>query len=277
MSSSPFDYLDEEPTPRKKLDVTALVWNVLTLLVLAAACIIAVVSLTIFVNPQSGFNLFPPPTMPSLIRSATPTPTPKHVLPPTWTPTPEPTSTTVPTVTASNTPTLTPTELPPTETPQPTATIEAEPTSEEEPTSEVEPTAETEQSFQLQEGSPTYTQNFVHGENEEDRCQWLGVAGILVDINGEPITDSSIVIEIGGVLGEVEINELTVSGMPNGSPYGMGGYEIFLADHPIASTGTLWIQLSTPSAHMPLSEQIYFDTFEGCGMNLILLNFVQSE
>lgn len=274
-SSSPFDYLDEEPTTRKNLDVTSLVWNILSVLILAATGIMAIIVLTIFVNPQSGFNPLPPPTMPGLVHSATPTPTPNQVLPPTWTP--KPTNTSLPTATSSNTPTLTPTELPPSETPQPTATVEAEPTSEGEPTSESEPTAESEQSFQLQAGSPTYTQNFVHGEEETDRCQWLGVAGVLIDINGEPITDSSVVIEIGGMLGETEISELTVSGMPTGSPYGAGGYEIILADHPIASTGTLWIQLTTPSANLPLSEQIYFDTFDGCGMNLILLSFVQVE
>lgn len=280
MSSSPFDFIDEEPAPKRRFDINTLVLNILTVVVLLVAGIVALVSLVIFVNPQSGFNPLPPPTMPVIAPSATPSPTPKSVLPPTWTPTA--TYTASPTPTASNTPTQTPTEIPPTETPQPTATgeiepTETEPTEEVEPTEEIEPTEEAEQSFQLQEGSPAYMQNFVHGESAEEKCNWLGVAGVIIDINGEPITDSSVVIEIGGMLGETEISELTISGSPNGSPYGEGGYEIILADRPIASTESLWIQLSTPSANLPLSEQIYFNTFDSCDKNLIMISFVQAE
>ena len=112
MSTSPFDYMDEEPKTRKSRDATTFVWNILSVLTLAATAIMAIIFLTIFVNPQSGFNPLPPPTMPSIVGSATPTATPKNVLPPTWTP--QPTNTPLPTATVTNTPTLTPTEPPPT-------------------------------------------------------------------------------------------------------------------------------------------------------------------
>jgi len=259
MSTSPFDFIDEEPNTSKGLDTTDLVWNILSGLTLVATLIIGIVFLSIFINPQSVLNPLPPATIPSLIVTITTTPTPKNILPPTWTPvpsiTPLPTGTAVPLPTE----TLAPTEsLPPIETSAPTATVIAE-----------EP-------FVLQAGSPIYLQNFAH---QEAGCQWFGVAGQIFDVSGTPIIDSSVIIEIGGILDGEEITQplLTLSGMASGATYGAGGYEIILGDHPIASTASLWIQLSTPSAEIPLSGRIYFDTFEDCEKNLILLSFVQED
>ena len=56
--------------------------------------------------------------------------------------------------------------------------------------------------------------------------------------------------------------------------YGKGGYEFVLADQPIASTNTLWIQL-LDQADLPLSDKIYFSTYDTCEQNLILINFQQ--
>ncbi|MBS1249712.1 MAG: hypothetical protein MAG431_01294 [Chloroflexi bacterium] len=257
MSSSPFDFIDEATDSTKGLETTELAWNIFTVLMLVATVVMAFIFLGIFVNPQSGFNPFPPPTMPVLVLPATFTPTPQNVLPSTWTPlpsgTPLPTNTPLPT----GTPTPTETPSPPTATTEPSPTI-----------------AEAEQSFQVQEGSPAYINNFAHADAG---CQWLGVAGLLFDINGEPITDSSVVIEVGGVLDGEEISYLTLSGLASGAPYGEGGYEIVLGDTPIASSESLWIQLKTPSAELALSEKIYFDTFEDCQKNLVLITFVQVE
>ena len=56
--------------------------------------------------------------------------------------------------------------------------------------------------------------------------------------------------------------------------YGEGGYEIVLQDAPIASSDAIYIQL-LDQANLPLTEKIYFDTYESCDSNLIKINFEQ--
>ena len=64
----------------------------------------------------------------------------------------------------------------------------------------------------------------------------------------------------------------TLSGMA--PDYGEGGYELTISDSPAASNGELWIQL-LDQANLPLSEKIYFQTFDSCDSNLVMINFVQ--
>ena len=56
--------------------------------------------------------------------------------------------------------------------------------------------------------------------------------------------------------------------------YGRGGYEFTLADHPIASKQSAWVQLLDQS-NLPLSPKVYFNTYEDCSKNLIIVNFKQ--
>jgi hypothetical protein len=128
------------------------VLNILTILSLLCLCGVSAFVLTIFVNPDSALNPFPPPTEPAALVLPTDTPT-VQSMPPTWTPqsatsaatiiplapsaTPlfTPTTFTLPTYT----PTATPTETP-TETPLPTDTEEPpEPTSPPAPTKTPKP------------------------------------------------------------------------------------------------------------------------------------------
>ena len=69
-----------------------------------------------------------------------------------------------------------------------------------------------------------------------------------------------------------EITGITLSGMA--PDYGEGGYELTLRDSPAASNGELWIQL-LDQANLPLSEKIYFQTFDSCDSNLVMIHFVQ--
>ena len=115
------------------------VLNILTILSLLTLCGVSAFVLTIFVNPDSMLNPFPPPTEAVGIVLPTDTPTPQS-MPPTWTPqavtvfvtvgplapsaTPlfTPTTFVLPTYTATATPTETPTETPlPTDTSEPTS------------------------------------------------------------------------------------------------------------------------------------------------------------
>ena len=56
--------------------------------------------------------------------------------------------------------------------------------------------------------------------------------------------------------------------------YGQGGFEFTLANQLIATTGTLWIQL-LDQQNLPLSERIYFDTYNDCEKNLVIIYFNQ--
>ena len=277
MSASPFDFIDEEPESPKSLDTQSLVWNIASVLLLLATAVVVFVFLAIFINPQSGLNPLSPPTLPVLIAPATFTPTPRNLLPPTWTP--DPADIPTPTDTPAPTDALPPTnEPPPTVMPSPTEGVEPSPTEDGESSStedgEPSSTDEVEEAFQIQEGSPAYISNFAH---QEEGCDWLGVAGQIFDISGEPITDSSVVIKIGGTLNGEELTARTLTGMREGEPYGAGGYEIVLSGATIASSDTLWIQLASPSADLALSEKIFFDTFDDCEKNLILITFVQID
>jgi len=80
------------------------IWDILTIVLIAAALIIGAVFLVIFVNPDSSVNPFPLPTLPPTVVIPTATAT-LVSLPPTWTPVPviqmtkAPTSTPFPTET----------------------------------------------------------------------------------------------------------------------------------------------------------------------------------
>jgi hypothetical protein len=65
---------------------------------------------------------------------------------------------------------------------------------------------------------------------------------------------------------------MTLSGVA--LTYGRSGYEFKLADAPIASKGVLWLQLLS-QAGIPLSDKIYFDTYNDCNKNLIIIDFKQ--
>ncbi|MFO8036514.1 MAG: hypothetical protein R6U57_07810 [Anaerolineales bacterium] len=245
------DFIEEEEQTSPSLKISsALIWNILTGLLLVGTVVVGLVFLMIFFNPQSGLNPLPPTTMPALVPTFTASPTPKEVLPPTWTPTLSPT-------------------LPPTETPGPTDTP-LPPTIEPSPT----PTAQasSDKSFVLQVDSPKYMENFAH---EESGCQWLGVAGQVFDEEGNPLDD--ILVSVKGTLGGEEINRFIFTGLVEEyvEDYGEGAYEVELADAPIASQGALYIQLFEQTNDLALSDKIYFDTYDSCDRNLIIINFVQ--
>jgi hypothetical protein len=262
MERDVFDYIDDEEeaaaTPR---DRTTMVWNVLTVLVLLSAVCVAAVFLTVFINPHTGINPFPPPTMPVLLELDTPippTPTPKSVLPPTWTPT-----ATLPEPTATNTPELVEEEpVPP----------EDEPGNEGEAEENPEiPVAGGSMPVVLHEGSPNYVPS--NSVNFNLSCEWMGVVGQVIDIDGAPVI--GLIVELGGSLDGTAVGDpalLTSTGLAK--TYGEGGYEFTLADKPIASTQTLWVRV-LDQAGLPLSEKFYFDTFSECDTNMAIIYFKQ--
>jgi hypothetical protein len=250
MADSLEDFFDEpepiiEPPkpPRRRLGLGCFL-NLLSGILVAATLVVGLLFAIIFINPQSSINPLPPTTLPALVLTWTPSPTPKPVLPATWTPTIVPSPTATDTPVPSDTPSPTPEESP-----IPTADLESGTT------------------FGIQDGYPLYIENTV---NTEAGCNWLGVAGQIFDSDGVPV--DGILVETGGSLGDIDFSGITLTGQA--PAYGEGGYEITLNDSPVNSEGIAWIRL-IDQASLPLSEQIFFETFDSCDSNLIRINFVQ--
>lgn len=243
-----FDYSDEELQVARSRAGT--IWNILTVLILIMTACVCVVAAAIFINPHLSINPFPPPTLPAVITFPTATPTPRVVLPPTWTPT------------NTEEPAATPTP-PPVQTPVVTFPADTTPTGSG-PTG----TPPTGYTFVLHEGDPVAIPNIGHPDLG---CDWMGVGGRAFDLTGAPIAQG-LLVQLGGTLAGKPLDFLGMVGMV--SNYGPGSYEFMLADSPIASRQTLWVQLFD-QALLPISDKIYFDTYEDCERNLILINFTQ--
>jgi hypothetical protein len=223
---------------RKKINLKALVWNFLTLVVLVAIAVLAFLFLTIFNNPNSPFNPFPPVVVPTLYQTETPTATMVVITrEATWTLLPE-------MVTPSDTPTAT---IKPTEGPA-IASATASPAS-----ADVAYWASTD-------------------FHPDKACLWLGVAGKVLGVDGTPLQYQ--IIQVGGTLDNKPVSLFTLTG--TAAIYGPSGYELVLAEHPIASTQTLWIQL-LDNTSKPLTGKIYFDTFNSCTQNLVMIEFTRTR
>ncbi len=245
-----FDLKPERPTRGP------LLWNILTGVMLVGALCLVIFFLTIFINPYVFFNPFPPLAIPTLLEFPTLTPTPLQ-LPPTWTANP----TIEPSATITRAPTWTPE---PTDTPFIYSLYT--PTKTKIPTKTPVPT-----------GMPyTYTLTYMDSSyyHPEAGCNWLGVAGQVVDQNNTPILYITIVL--GGSLEGANLNTpiITLSGTaPN---YGQSGFEFVLGNATMISSKTLWIQLKD-QADQPLTDRIYFDTYKDCTKNLVLFRFKKTR
>ena len=123
--------------------------------------------------------------------------------------------------------------------------------------------------YRVQAGSPVAMVNFIQ---PEVGCNFMGVGGQPFDLSGQPVVQ--LVVEVGGSLAGSDVFHLQLSG---NAPYlGPGGFLIALSGHPIESNGTLWILLYD-LAGQPLTEKIYFSTYNDCSRNFTLINFVQVD
>jgi len=252
------DRRQEKPKREGSSSLAAALWNCLTVFILLGVVAVVVVFAMIYVNPTASYNPFPPPTVPVFLGFPTDTPTPMGMLPPTWTPAPtlEPTLTFTPRPTATLPLTPTPFSMVPTTAAPPTPTITPPPGG---------------YPFILRQGRPDYVKNIAHPDLE---CNWMGVAGQVLDMSGGPKTQ--VIVVLGGEIGNRPVDPTGVLYSLTGVAlqYGQAGYEFVLSDKPFASKGRLWVQLVNQSTE-PLSEKIYFDTYEDCSRNLILINFKQ--
>jgi hypothetical protein len=240
---------------KKKVNRKSLVWNFLTVIVLLGIFCVGFYFLSIFNNPKSFLNPFPPAQVPTLFQTTTPTPT-ILLQPATWTPTitdtPEASRTKAPTWT------LLPEMVTPTDTLTPGIT----------------PTISTTQTSAVTSmpASAVITYEPSTDFHADKGCKWLGVAGKVLGTDGKPVLNQY--IQMGGILDAKGINYLTLSS--TASIYGAAGFEFVLSDHPIASSQSLWIQLFDNN-FKPLTNKIPFDTFADCAKNLVMVTFTTTR
>lgn len=124
--------------------------------------------------------------------------------------------------------------------------------------------------FQVQVGTPAGTANFVE---PDAGCNWLGVGGQVFESNERPV--KGMIVEVSGVLNGEPVLLLALTG--SNTTLGPGGYQVKIADQPIESSNSLWIQLFDLNGN-PKSDKVFFNTYggeAGCDKNLIVINFTQ--
>jgi hypothetical protein len=248
------DNFDLKPEPKVKKKQNPILLDILSVIILLAACYLAYIFMTIFINPNSSLNPVPPPSLPTLYQTPTFTTT-LIPQPPTWTPTltiqPSPTRTKAPTwtpISAMVTPTFTETPLP--------ATIEG---------TEIITNTPSPATAEISYEASTV----MHADSE---CNWLGIGGKVLDADGAPVQFQT--VQVGGALEDKVVNQMALSG--TAPAYGTSGFEFVLADHPIASEQDLWIQLFDNNGQM-LTDKMYFDTYDDCDQNLVMVVFTKNK
>lgn len=116
-----------------------------------------------------------------------------------------------------------------------------------------------------QQYTPAYVINFIHPELG---CSYLGIAGQVFNLQGEPISGK--IVEISGKINGLSILFLSLTGT---APYiGPGGFELKIADTPIASQDSVFIKVYDVDGKS-LSNSIPIQTYADCNRNLIIINF----
>lgn len=221
------------------------IFNILTLVMLGLTLLVIVYYSIIALNPRTPLNLLPPGTRVALLVRPTATPTPLGGdAPPTWTPT------STPTVTPTPPPTFTPTITP---TPEPTVTVRPTRTPTPRVTRSPYPF-----SYEISYETPYYG------------CNWAGVAGLVQDLDGNPLKGYSVHIWGGGLDQVVQSGDFTM--------YGDSGWEQFFNNHPIQVSEVYQVQLHDKNPpHAPVSPVIKPE-FEGyCSRSMAFIVFIKNH
>jgi hypothetical protein len=224
-------------------------WDILAIIVLIVTACMGAYFLLVFINPNTPLN---PLSQKNYDDSLPDTPTFTPIgLEPTWTPSATPYIPPTDTARPTFTPVFTSTVfslVPPTKTPIPTATPKA-------------PYSVTVEYI----ASSKYRPEFG--------CNWLGVAGTVLDKKNAPVTYMQLLL-LGTLNGE-SINNFSMTGL---LPliYGPGGFELDLGRVPIASKGTLFLQLKDQGG-VQLSENVYINTYTDCSKNMVFIRFKENK
>ncbi len=238
-----------EPVARRSL---AWVWNLLTILLLVGSLAVAWVVLQIYQDPSSSLNPYPIPTMvPTLF-------IPTQRMPATLAPSATITAT-LPRFTYTPTLTFTPT-------PTAIAATQVGPSDRTTPTGT--PRVNSIYSFNLQ-AEPRAIDSSLF--NPGRGCEWMGVAGQAFDMKNSPVA-LGIIVQVGGVVDGKVLNITSLTG--TATQYGPAGYEVTLANKPVAAKGAVWIRLLDQSGYA-ISDRVFIDTLSDCTKNLVIVNFKQ--
>jgi hypothetical protein len=243
-----FDDIDFDQ-PQKRSAPKLGMWDMLSIVVLIITACIAGYYMLIFANPNIILNPFSQQRLeanlpPTLVPTATP-------LPPTWTPSATP-------------------YIPPTETPRPTFTPVYTPTlfSLVPPTITLTPTVTPKAPYSA---SVQYIASSKY--RPEFGCNWLGVAGIVLDKKGAHHIYVQVLL-FGELKGQ-PINNITVSGTAP-QYYGASGFEMQLGTTAVDTTKTLYLQLRDQGG-IPLSENVYINTYSSCSKNMVFVTFKENK
>lgn len=121
--------------------------------------------------------------------------------------------------------------------------------------------------YAVQPGTPIALSGFPH---PEFGCNWMGVGGQVFGLNGQPV--KNLVVSLKGILGTQDLDLLSLTGAA--TIWGEGGYEFKLADKPVESNGTLYLQFFD-LAGKPVSDKVYLTTYNDCNRNTIMANMQQ--
>jgi len=121
--------------------------------------------------------------------------------------------------------------------------------------------------YRPQPGTPVAMANFIQ---PAAGCNWMGIGGQAFNLSGQPV--NMLVVEVGGTLSGSDVFHLELTG--NEPNLGPAGFLVTLSDHTIASSASLWILLYD-LAGQPLTNKIFFSTYQDCTRNFILVNFVE--
>ena len=114
--------------------------------------------------------------------------------------------------------------------------------------------------FVLQAGTPTTTQNL----DENGGCAFLGIAGQVFGIDGDPLDGIAIVVK-GENFDNLFITQFVAQ-------YGLGSYELQLNNEPIEAE--FEVQLFSVSGDV-LSNVVVIRTASSCEENVTILSFIQ--
>lgn len=227
-------------------------WNGLATAVLGLAVLVIIYYTVIFISPSlAPLGAPSEPTLIALLDTPAPRPpiaaAPTVEMPPaTWTV--EPTRTPVPSRT------LPPAR--PTRTPRPTVYFTPIPTETGTPTPTTHPYP-----FKLSDEGVQFMRYPFSSE-----CNWLGIAGEVVDQEGEPVLGIPVVLNGGGLQ-----NVVTTSG--NASDYAPSGWEHFLDTQVKEGLFTIQLYRVVNNQSFPVSESVEVRTRRDCRANLAYLVF----
>lgn len=239
-----FDYSEDwhrDTRSRRRINS---IWNFLTVMVMLSILPVLGMAFLIYMYPYSSINPFPPEQVElfpaQTAQAGVPVVEPSPFLP------------------SYSTDTAI-TLVPPAMTPQSGQTPVVVPTATEAPFTAL---------YDIQNNPDSIDTQLINPERTD--CKWLGVGGQVLTIDKRPQTN--VRLQMGGTLDGQPVELESLSG--TSIQYGPAGYEFTLADHPVASSQTVWIRLIDENG-LPLSERTYLSTYDSCQKNLTIVNFIR--